>query len=88
LLASFTKLEMLAVSGHVSDNGPARLAELKSLQVFQLYTDQAITDQGLEKLERLTNLKVLEVAARGVTENGISRLKAVLPNCDVQVSWR
>ena len=42
-----------------------------------------ITDAGLAKLEALDQLRWVGLARSGVTEEGVKKLQAALPNCNV-----
>jgi hypothetical protein len=42
-----------------------------------------VTDAGLEHLAGLKNLAQLNLKGTAVTDQGIAKLKAALPNCNI-----
>jgi len=68
-----------------SDAGAARLASLKSLQSLDL-AETAITDQALEALATLPQLRDLYLEGTKVTAAGVDDLRKRAPNC--RVHWK
>lgn len=54
-------------------------AELEDLDL----RESAVTDSGLFFLRKLQNLKRLELRGASVTEQGVSRLARLLPECEI-----
>lgn len=80
----------------LSENGDDLVAGLKSVAraevcvvlakdaVVGLNLDGSkITDAGLDKLAELDQLRWVGLAKSDVSEEGINKLKAALPNCNV-----
>ena len=82
-------LEFLsAVAGReISDAALDHLAGLRKLKSLKAWG--SFSDRGLEHLEVLTNLKLLDLKSYSpaMTAAGISRLRTALPECDVP-DWR
>ena len=45
---------------------------------------KALTDAGIDHLIKLKNLKQLDVVNTNLTDAGVARLRAALPNCDLR----
>ena len=80
----------------LSENGDDLMAGLKTVaraQICVIVTDgvivglnldaSKITDAGLGKLEALDQLRWVGLARSGVTEEGVKKLRAALPACNV-----
>ena len=63
----------------------AHIGKLNSLQTLKLDGNKNIRDAGLVHLYGLTNLRSLQLKETAVTEAGIKRLQAKLPEC--QITW-
>ena len=84
-LAGATELEQLTFrSTHVTDAGLAQLAVLKELTSLIIDAPR-ITDVGLILLEELPNLTRVDLISTRVTTEGVDRLRAALPKCDIRV---
>ena len=59
------------------------LAGLEGLVRLELRQTR-ITDAATQTLARLKTLKVLDLSQTGVTDDGLKKLRAALPGCDVQ----
>jgi hypothetical protein len=68
-------------STRVTDAGLAHLKEIDSLRSLWL-ADTSITDAGLVHLQGLTGLQSL-VLGRHVTDAGVTKLQAALPECKI-----
>jgi hypothetical protein len=66
----------------ISDAGMANLARLHDLESLQLH-DTAITDASLLHLEGMTKLRELNLYGARVTADGVKRLQAKLPDCEI-----
>jgi len=80
----------------LSENGDDLIAGLKTVARTELCVvvtrgalvglnldGTKITDAGLAKLEGQDTLRWIGLAKSGVTEEGVGKLKATLPNCNV-----
>ncbi len=84
-LAGATELERLTFrSTRVTDAGLAQLAVLKELTSL-IVDAPRITDVGLILLEELPNLTKVDLISTRVTTEGVDRLRAALPKCDIRV---
>ncbi|MGD9722948.1 MAG: hypothetical protein AB7O59_21240 [Pirellulales bacterium] len=84
-LAAASELEQLTFrSAVVTDAGLTQLAALKHLTSLTIAAPH-ITDVGLISLEELPNLTLVELISTDVTADGVARLRAALPKCDVRV---
>ena len=70
----------------VTDAGLAHLKDLKQLEYLNLY-GTAVSDAGLTHLAGLANLKNLYLWQSKVTPEGVKKLKASLPNLDINLGW-
>ncbi|MBK8180824.1 MAG: hypothetical protein IPK67_18415 [Planctomycetes bacterium] len=76
--------ELLLDSTSVSDLGLASLIKMEQLTYLDLRRCGAITDRGLEVLATKNNWKTLMLGGcYRLTESGVSRLKAALPECSI-----
>src|SRR5688572_25000168 len=67
---------------YIDDEGLRNLSALPQLSYLSLrYAN--VTDAGLYHLEGLTNLTTLDLTGTQVTFDGVSRLRSVLPGCNV-----
>ena len=83
-LPSLRRLEIHMLFDPVSADEFAGLAELKQLEHLVIYSPH-LCDRGLSHLGRLARLQTLEIDYSSVTAEGIDRLQAALPNC--QITW-
>lgn len=85
MIARMPRLE-LAVLDVVPTAPLERLADLSNLKA--LLVGAHLTDDDLRRLEGLKSLKYLELWGlnRDVTPEGLARLRAALPECDVRVN--
>ena len=68
----------------VTDGGLAELAPLKNLANLELANNDDISDEGIEYLKSFKSLKRLTLFGTRVTKNGIERLRAALPDCEIE----
>jgi hypothetical protein len=82
-LKDLTELEKLNLSKtEVTDMGLVQLKGLLDLR--ELYLEETrVTDAGLEHLAGLKNLVQLNLGGTAVTDQGVAKLKAALPNCNI-----
>ena len=66
----------------MTDEGISRLANLTSLEYISL-NKLDVTDKALVTLQKLPALRRVELHGTKVTLEGISALKAALPECEV-----
>jgi hypothetical protein len=69
----------------VTDGALAEIGTLTHLEVLDL-DGTGVTDEGLEQITGLRDLRYLGVAAPGVSERGVMRLRRALPHCEIV--WR
>lgn len=74
---------ILDLAANIMDDDLEALRDLPNLQKLDL-TDRPITDAAVPTLCRLRRLRVLKVCGTKTTENGISRLRAALPECTIE----
>ena len=67
-----------------SDADLLPISELKSLKHLVI-GDTAVSDAGIESLTKHKSLQVLDIIRTKITPDGIARLRAALPNCDVRI---
>ena len=67
----------------VSDEGLVHLKGLLGLRVLDLQQTR-VTDAGLENLAGLRSLAKLNLTGTAVTVEGVAKLKAALPNCNIE----
>jgi len=95
MLASAREMEDPLLQA-LSENGDDLIAGLKTVarsQICVIITDgvivglnldaSKITDAGLSKLEVLDRLRWVRLARSEVTEEGVEKLRAALPACNV-----
>jgi hypothetical protein len=82
-LASSKSLSQLHLGyTSVGDEGIKSLASLKTLQILHLERTKT-TDGAVSDLASLPNLRELSVVRTKLTELGLMKLKAALPNCNI-----
>ena len=82
-ISRLTKLEFLSIpTSHVTDAGLTHLSGLKNLKELRIEMTR-ITDDRLVHLSKLPNLALLDIRGTKVTEAGVAKLKAALPNCEI-----
>ena len=59
------------------------LRSLPCLEVLALQ-GTVITDKGLETLKEVKELRHIELSATRVSDEGLSRLRLALPNCEIR----
>jgi Leucine-rich repeat (LRR) protein len=67
----------------ISDAQLEIVAGLTNLETLVLI-NTAITDAAVEPLKKLTKLKSLDLTQTGMTNEGVQKLQAALPKCNVQ----
>jgi hypothetical protein len=94
-VSKLENLELLHVYGvdQITDSGLAQVAKLTKLRSLNLgdggWFDSGVqdcmkvTDQGLENLHALKNLKDLELNTTEASRAGVEKLRNALPNCKV-----
>ncbi|NQU23252.1 MAG: hypothetical protein HQ567_18385 [Candidatus Nealsonbacteria bacterium] len=75
-------LEFLLTGFSFKDDDLVHLKNPKNLRVLW-FCNQKMTDAGLEHLVEIKTLKHLYVDAPNVTREGIKKLKAALPDCEI-----
>lgn len=83
-LQAFPKLRELDLhkSQYISDKGIESLKSLTQLNKLEIsYT--RVTDQSIDHLIALKSLKLLYLTGTRVTPDGLKKLKAGLPNCEI-----
>lgn len=79
-MKSLTRLAVSCTS--ITDKGLKYLQSVTMLQDLQLNNTQ-ITDKGLLVLERLNNLVTLAITGTSTTLNGVTKLRAALPDVEL-----
>ncbi len=64
----------------LTDNDLGFLAHAKGIYTVSLFRNR-LTDDAIEHLAQLKHLQYLDVRQTGITEEGLQRLQAELPNC-------
>jgi Leucine-rich repeat (LRR) protein len=79
-LTNLTRLHL--ENTKITDKGLEQIKGLTNLEYLNLYGD-AVSDAGLVNLEGLKKLKNLYLWQTKVTDAGAAKLKAALPQCDI-----
>jgi hypothetical protein len=83
-LKGLTRLRWLDLGWtDVTDFGLQYLEGLTQLEHLDLYGCKGVTDAGFKHLTGLKRLKVLNLGGTRVTRNGVTKLRAALPNCTI-----
>ena len=83
-LAECRALEWLDIDHtRVTDAGIAHLAGLPNLKTLSI-DDTFVTDAAVEHLARMRGLRRLTAEDTKITEDGLARLRAALPGCEVR----
>lgn len=61
----------------IHNNSMDIIGRLSGLEILRLHYSKSVTDAGLEKLKRLTNLKELDLTQWGITDNGLNSLSGM-----------
>jgi hypothetical protein len=72
---SVKKVVIDAVGGHADDSLMTRVGRLGDLEVLNLSESKDVTDMGLAQLERLTQLRALDLSNSRVRDAGLAHLK-------------
>jgi Leucine Rich repeat len=85
-LGNLSELQCLDLHAarQVSDDGLVQLRRLGKLAELELYDNPRITDAGLDHLRGMTSLRVLDLRATAVTDQGVDRLQRSLPNLQIR----
>lgn len=70
----------------ISDDDLQHLAGLSQLTILELSDNDRITDEGLKHLATMKSLRRLYLVFTKVSDEGIAKLQAELPNCYIQ--WK
>ncbi len=70
----------------VTDRCLQELSQMPNLIGLELADNREITDAGLEYLASLTRLRKLGLVGTGVSQEGVERLQARLPECEIH--WK
>ncbi|WP_372369342.1 hypothetical protein [Candidatus Uabimicrobium sp. HlEnr_7] len=83
-LTTLFNLRVLSMHSGINDESLEQIKKLTKLSYLDLkYTH--FTDKGLEHLQALTSLEVLNLTSViGITEEGIRKLQKELPDCEVK----
>jgi hypothetical protein len=86
-IASWKDLNYLGIQSNLlTDGSLVHFRDLKKLERLELIGSQ-ITDTGLNELAGLKNLKLLILnCCTNLSQSGIQKLQAALPNCHIQWS--
>jgi hypothetical protein len=78
-LAKLTALRKLVVSqSRITDDGLAVLKEMPTLEIFSIQNDEqapSVTDIGMARIARCTNLEFLSVTSNEITDGGLAELE-------------
>ena len=83
LLAFRTLSELRVESNRVTDAGVEAIANLVSLRTLSLAENPGITDTSVDYLGKLRLLGELDVTNTSMSDQGIDRLKTLLPRCSI-----
>jgi hypothetical protein len=92
-LKAFPELRKLDLKGnfdresernHLTDAGLKHLRDLHKLEHLNVAGHPDITDASIEHLEKLSNLKAIDLVDTSVTEKGVKRLKRALPKAAIR----
>ena len=67
----------------VTDRGLRELARMPNLTHLELSVNPGVTDAGVIELASVKSLRKVGLWGTGVTKDGIERLQAALPNCEI-----
>lgn len=81
-MKQFNKLSLAGSKGVTKDT-LRQLSHLTTLSALELTATTRITDDGLPELARMKKLRTLRLNYTRVTIDGVSRLHALLPQCDI-----
>jgi hypothetical protein len=91
-LKAFPQLRKLNLMGnckdsgnnHLTDAGLKHLRDLHKLEELNVSWHRGIHDASIEYLEKLSNLKSVDLDSTSVTEKGAARLKRALPKAEIR----
>ena len=81
-LEELTDLGLIECRG-ISDDGLVHLKGLGRLRTLALTGSPGITDTGLPHLRKLSSLKFLYIGGTRMSDQGVKRLEAALPQLEV-----
>lgn len=85
LIAQRKSIEGLNLWGTgVTDRGLQELVAMKNLKNLELGENDEITDQGLVHLASLKSLRRLGLDGTNASPEGVARLRAALPDCEIE----
>jgi hypothetical protein len=67
----------------ISDEGLPHLLALNGLQILSLHHTR-VTDQSVEYLAQLKSLRSLDIKWTYLTLDGVLKLRAALPGCEIR----
>jgi len=67
----------------LSDDDLADLCQFRKLKTVGFYQNKKVTDQGLAYLEQISTLRSIDLRGTGVSQDGIKRLQAALPEAGI-----
>ncbi len=83
-LGRLSKIELLCLDdSRITDAGLAHLKNMTELRTLHIQSKASITDAGLDLLTGFAKLRELRVGGTEVTDEGVDKLKELLPNCTV-----
>lgn len=86
-LSKCPALAELDLSGNrLADVDVNGISELSHLQILRIAENSGVSDDAIESLVRLTELKELSIEGTGITAHGVSRIETLLPGCQVSSS--
>ena len=68
----------------ITDRGLQELIAAQNLKNLELAENVEITDVGLIHLAQLKNLRRLSLGSNSATKEGVARLRAALPKCEIE----
>ncbi len=88
-------LQVLADTGHpfsqldldgtqITDAGLVHLQRIPKLTSYVGLSNTSITDEGIDALSQLKKVRQINLTATKVTAQGVARLKAALPKCQIK----
>jgi hypothetical protein len=76
-LSKLKSIDHLSLASQLNDDDMEFVASMKSLRFLYLFNNRKITDQGICKLNKLTDLEDLNLSCTGISDEGLMSLTAL-----------
>jgi len=70
----------------ISNDGVRKMAHMKRLEFLDV-TGTQIDDSTIEDFAKFASLKFLIIGNTGITSEGVTRLRELIPNCEIQTDY-